>query len=93
MTLFYHTTQQVVGCDGILGSLKVEDECLRCLESGEADDQCVGFSGIFTPNAQVTGETAAAVIPRPLPFVLSNILRVCRCTVGSAVYTHTIRVV
>lgn len=51
-----YITQQVVGCDGILGSLKVEDQCLRCLEPGEEDDQCVGFSGTFTPNTQVTGE-------------------------------------
>ena len=89
MTLFYHTTQQVVGCDGILGSLKVEDECLRCLEPGEADDQCVGFSGIFTPNAQVTGEAAACHHSKtsPICFVQHltcvQVYRRQRC-----VYTH-----
>ena len=79
-------TQQVVGCDGILGSLKVEDQCLRCLKPGEADGQCVGFSGTFTPNTQVTGEARQLpVIPRSL------FVHVYRCTISSTVYAHTIR--
>jgi len=46
-----------VGCDGVLGSLKVEDPCLQCLEPGEDGGSCVEFSGIHITNAHVTGKT------------------------------------
>ena len=75
-------TQQVVGCDGILGSLKVEDQCLRCLEPGEADGQCVGFSGTFTPNTQVTGEAQ-------LPSFLDLFLFMCTGVPSAALCMHT----
>jgi len=48
---------QRVGCDGVLGSLKVEDPCLQCLEPGEDGGSCVEFSGIHITNAHVTGKT------------------------------------
>ena len=39
----YHT--QSTGCDGILGSGKVLDECNRCLAPNVGDGRCVRFLG------------------------------------------------
>ena len=56
-TIIIVSTQRV-GCDGVLGSDKIEDECLRCHSpSEEPQATCQRQAAIVTPNqAAMEGE-------------------------------------
>lgn len=54
-----------VGCDGILGSQKIEDSCLQCVPatSQEESNTCVRYAGHFLANSPQNGYVQVQVIP------------------------------